>query len=81
MVVPLFKKGDQMVCSDYQGFSRVLEWRVRLLLQPQIQEGHCDFHAGPWNTGPPLYSCNVTEGDMSVCLTSPHLFCGSAEVL
>ena len=56
MVVPLFKKGDQRVCSSYWGitllslpgkvYSRVLEGRVRLLVEPQIQEEQCVFCPG-----------------------------------
>ena len=47
VVVHLFKKWDQRVCSNYQGthsqppgkvYSRVLERRVQLLVEPQIQE-------------------------------------------
>ena len=55
-LVPLFKKGDQRVCSNYQGFillslhrkvySRVLERRVQLLVEPQIKEEQCGFHPG-----------------------------------
>ena len=50
-VVPLFKNGDQRVCSN-QGitllnlpgkiYSRVLEKRVRLLVELQIQEEQCN---------------------------------------
>ncbi|KAK3524041.1 hypothetical protein QTP70_017558 [Hemibagrus guttatus] len=53
VVVPLFKKGDRMVCSNYRGitllslpgkvYSRVLERRVRPLVKPRIQEEQCGF--------------------------------------
>ncbi|KAK3517717.1 hypothetical protein QTP70_016386 [Hemibagrus guttatus] len=53
VVVPLFKKGDRRVCSNYRGitllslpgkvYSRVLERRVRLLVEPRIQEEQCGF--------------------------------------
>ncbi|KAK3556526.1 hypothetical protein QTP70_009073 [Hemibagrus guttatus] len=53
VVVPLFKKGDRRVCSNYRGitllslpgkvYSRVLERRVRPLIEPQIQEEQCGF--------------------------------------
>ncbi|KAK3517314.1 hypothetical protein QTP70_002959 [Hemibagrus guttatus] len=53
VVVPLFKKGDRRVCSNYRGitllslpgkvYSRVLERRVRPLVKPQIQEEQCGF--------------------------------------
>ncbi|KAK3569761.1 hypothetical protein QTP86_004186 [Hemibagrus guttatus] len=53
VVVPLFKKGDQRVCSNYRGitllslpgkvYSRVLERRVQPLVEPQIQKEQCGF--------------------------------------
>ncbi|KAK3575581.1 hypothetical protein QTP86_030516 [Hemibagrus guttatus] len=53
VVVPLFKKGDWRVCSNYRGitllslpgkvYSRVLERRVRPLVKPWIQEEQCGF--------------------------------------
>ncbi|KAK3541730.1 hypothetical protein QTP86_002114 [Hemibagrus guttatus] len=52
-VVILFKKGDRRVCSNYRGitllslpgkvYSRVLERRVRPLVEPRIQEEQCSF--------------------------------------
>ncbi|KAK3530975.1 hypothetical protein QTP70_007272 [Hemibagrus guttatus] len=51
--VPLFKKGDWRVCSNYRGitalslpgkvYSRVLERRVGPLVEPRIQEEQCGF--------------------------------------
>ncbi|KAK3545227.1 hypothetical protein QTP70_002059 [Hemibagrus guttatus] len=56
VVVPLFKKGDRRVCSNYRGithlslpgkvYSRVLEMRVQPLVKPRIQEEQCGFHPG-----------------------------------
>uniref|UniRef100_A0AAR2JQE7 Reverse transcriptase domain-containing protein n=1 Tax=Pygocentrus nattereri TaxID=42514 RepID=A0AAR2JQE7_PYGNA len=56
VVVPLFKKGDRRVCSNYRGitllslpgkvYARVLEKRVRLIVEPQIQEEQCGFRPG-----------------------------------
>ncbi|KAK3517712.1 hypothetical protein QTP70_016085 [Hemibagrus guttatus] len=53
VVVPLFKKGDRRVCSNYRGitllslpgkvYSRVLERIVRPLVEPRIQEEQCGF--------------------------------------
>ncbi|KAK3507784.1 hypothetical protein QTP70_000373 [Hemibagrus guttatus] len=53
VVIPLFKKGDWRVCSNYRGITllslpgkvyfRVLERRVRPLVKPQIQEEQCNF--------------------------------------
>ena len=56
MVVPIFKKGDQRVCSSYWGItllslpgkvsSRVLERRVRSIVEPQIEEEQSGFCPG-----------------------------------
>ncbi|TWW64974.1 hypothetical protein D4764_22G0006210 [Takifugu flavidus] len=56
VVVPLFKKGDRRVCSNYRGitllslpgkvYSGVLERRVRRIVEPRIQEEHCGFRPG-----------------------------------
>ncbi|KAK3537268.1 hypothetical protein QTP70_007004 [Hemibagrus guttatus] len=53
VVVPLFKKGDRRVCSNYKRitllslpgkvYSRVLERRVKLLVKSWIQEEQCSF--------------------------------------
>ena len=52
-MVPLFKKGDQSICSNYRGIkllslpgkvcSGVLENRVRWIVEPWIQEEQCGF--------------------------------------
>ncbi|KAK3549912.1 hypothetical protein QTP86_015528 [Hemibagrus guttatus] len=56
VVVPLFKKGDRRVCSNFRGitllslpgkvYSRVLERRFQPLIEPQIQEEQCGFRPG-----------------------------------
>uniref|UniRef100_A0A671V1W2 Reverse transcriptase domain-containing protein n=1 Tax=Sparus aurata TaxID=8175 RepID=A0A671V1W2_SPAAU len=56
VVVPLFKKGDRRVCSNYRGitllslpgkvFSRVLKRRIRPIVEPRIQEEQCGFRPG-----------------------------------
>ncbi len=48
VVVPLYKKGDRRVCSNYRGitllslpgkvYARVLERRIRPIVEPRIQE-------------------------------------------
>ena len=48
VVVPLFEKGDQSVCANYRGitllslpgkvYSKVLERRVRPIVEPRIEE-------------------------------------------
>uniref|UniRef100_A0A3Q0SVJ2 X-ray repair complementing defective repair in Chinese hamster cells 3 n=1 Tax=Amphilophus citrinellus TaxID=61819 RepID=A0A3Q0SVJ2_AMPCI len=53
VVVPIFKKGDRRVCFNFWGitllslpskvYARVLERRVRPLVEPQIQEEQCGF--------------------------------------
>ncbi|KAK3509856.1 hypothetical protein QTP70_015863 [Hemibagrus guttatus] len=85
VVVPLFKKGDRRVCSNYRGitllslpgkvYSRVLERRVRPLVEPQIQEEQCGFRPsrgtldqlytlhrvleGSWEFAQPVHMCFV----------------------
>ncbi|KAK3540202.1 hypothetical protein QTP70_028393 [Hemibagrus guttatus] len=85
VVVPLFKKGDRRVCSNYRGitllslpgkvYSRVLERRVRPLVEPQIQEEQCGFRPsrgrldqlytlhrvleGLWEFAQPVHMCFV----------------------
>ena len=56
VVVPIFKKGDRRVCANYRGitllslpgkvYSRVLERRLRPIVEPQIQEEQCGFCLG-----------------------------------
>ncbi|KAL7866069.1 hypothetical protein SRHO_G00113160 [Serrasalmus rhombeus] len=56
VVVPLFKKGDRRVCSNYRGitllslpgkvYAGVLEKRVRLIVESRIQEEQCGFRPG-----------------------------------
>ncbi len=56
VVVPLFKKGDRRVCSNYRGitllslpgkvYARVLERRIRPIVEPRIQEEQCGFGPG-----------------------------------
>ncbi|KAK3527969.1 hypothetical protein QTP86_013084 [Hemibagrus guttatus] len=85
VVIPLFKKGDRRVCSNYRGitllslpgkvYSRVLERRVRPLVEPWIQEEQCDFGPsrgtldqlytlhrvleGSWEFAQPVHMCFV----------------------
>ncbi|KAK3514344.1 hypothetical protein QTP70_015871, partial [Hemibagrus guttatus] len=85
VVVPLFKKGDRRVCSNYRGitllslpgkvYSRVLERRVRPLVEPWIQEEQCGFRPsrgtldqlytlhrvleGSWEFAQPVHMCFV----------------------
>ncbi|GAA6083977.1 receptor-type tyrosine-protein phosphatase F-like, partial [Tachysurus ichikawai] len=56
VVVPLFKKGDRRMCSNYRGitllslpgkvYARVLERRIRPIVEPRIQEEQCGFRPG-----------------------------------
>ncbi|KAK3564781.1 hypothetical protein QTP86_026411, partial [Hemibagrus guttatus] len=85
VVVPLFKKGDRRVCSNYRGitllslpgkvYSRILERRVRPLVEPRIQEEQCGFRPsrgtldqlytlhrvleGSWEFAQPVHMCFV----------------------
>ncbi|KAI3362936.1 hypothetical protein L3Q82_011616, partial [Scortum barcoo] len=91
VVVPLFKKGDRRVCSNYRGshfsaspgrsHARVLERRIRPIVDPRIQEKQCGFRPWSWNTGPALYSPHV--GCLRVYGSLPNqstcMLCGSGE--
>ncbi|TWW78139.1 R2 Retrovirus-related Pol polyprotein from type I retrotransposable element [Takifugu flavidus] len=56
VVVPLFKKGDRRVCSNYRGitllslpgkvYSEGLERRACWIVEPRIQEEQCGFRPG-----------------------------------
>uniref|UniRef100_A0AAV2JL93 ribonuclease H n=1 Tax=Knipowitschia caucasica TaxID=637954 RepID=A0AAV2JL93_KNICA len=56
VVVPLYKKGDRRVCSNYRGitllslpgkvYSKVLERRLRPMVESRIQEEQCGFRPG-----------------------------------
>uniref|UniRef100_A0A3B3HQU3 Reverse transcriptase domain-containing protein n=1 Tax=Oryzias latipes TaxID=8090 RepID=A0A3B3HQU3_ORYLA len=72
VVVPLFKKGDRRVCSNHRGitllslpgkvYARVLERRVRPIVEPRIQEQQCGFRPGR-GTVDQLYTLSrVLEG-------------------
>ncbi|TWW73565.1 hypothetical protein D4764_15G0009590 [Takifugu flavidus] len=53
VVVPIFKSEDQRMCSNYRGitllslpgkvYARVLEKRIRLIVEPLIEEEQCGF--------------------------------------
>ncbi|KAI3377359.1 hypothetical protein L3Q82_008400 [Scortum barcoo] len=73
VVVPLFKKGDRRVCSNYRGitllslpgkvYARVLERRIRPIVDPRIQEEQCGFRPGGRGTLDQLYTLHrVLEG-------------------
>jgi len=91
VVVPLFKKGDRRVWSNYRGitllslpgkvYARVLERRIRPIVEPRIQEEQCGFSSRSWNTGLVLYPLQEGSagGFMEVCPTNPHVFCGFGE--
>ncbi|KAI3373263.1 hypothetical protein L3Q82_006384 [Scortum barcoo] len=68
VVVPLFfKKGDRRVCSNYRGitllslpgkvYARVLERRIRPIVEPSDSGGtmRFSFSSWSWNSGPALY--------------------------
>uniref|UniRef100_A0A8C6LWU7 Reverse transcriptase domain-containing protein n=1 Tax=Nothobranchius furzeri TaxID=105023 RepID=A0A8C6LWU7_NOTFU len=72
VVVPIFKKGDLRVCSNYRGitllslpgkvYSKVLERRVRSIVESQIEEEQCGFRPGR-GTVDQLYTlARVMEG-------------------
>ena len=72
VVVPLFKKGDRRVCSNYRGITLfslpgkvylgVLEKRIRRIVESRIQEVQCGFCPGR-GTVDQLYTLSrVLEG-------------------
>ena len=71
VVVPLFKKGDWRVCSNFRGitllslpgkvYSGVLERRVHWIVKPRIQEEQCGFRPGRGNVDQ-LYTLGRLEG-------------------
>ncbi|KAI3359031.1 hypothetical protein L3Q82_015433 [Scortum barcoo] len=86
VVVPLFKKGDRRVCSNYRGShfsaspgrSTPGYWRGEFgpIVDPRIQEEQCGFRPGH-GTLDQLYTLHrVLRGFMGVC---PHVLCGSGE--
>ncbi|KAI3355453.1 hypothetical protein L3Q82_018289 [Scortum barcoo] len=83
------KKGDRRVCSNYRGitllslpgkvYARVLERRIRPIVDPRIQEEQCGFRPGR-GTLDQLYTLHrVLEGLWEFAQTSPHVLCGSGE--
>lgn len=78
-VVPIFQKGDQGVCSIYKGITllslpskvnaSVLERKVRLLVEPCLQEEQSGFCAGR-RTLDQLSTLEDTGGCMGVCPTT-----------
>ncbi|KAI3377398.1 hypothetical protein L3Q82_008588 [Scortum barcoo] len=60
-------------------YARVLERRIRPIVDPRIQEEQCGFRPGR-GTVDQLYTLRrVLRGFMGVCPTSPHVLCGSGE--
>ncbi|TWW74372.1 R2DM Retrovirus-related Pol polyprotein from type II retrotransposable element [Takifugu flavidus] len=76
VVVPIFKRGDQRVCSNYRGitllslpgkvYARVLEKRIRLLVEPLIEEEQCGFRPGHGTTDHLFTLAGVLEGSWEV---------------
>ena len=72
MVVPLFKKGDQRVCANYRGitllslpgkvYSKVLERRVRPIVEPQIEQEQCGICPGRVTTDQLFTLARILEG-------------------
>ena len=72
VVVPLFKKGDQRVCSNYRGitllsipgkaYARVLERRLRPMVEHRIQEEQCGFRPGRGTTDQLFSLSQIFEG-------------------
>jgi len=88
VVVPIFKKGDRRVCSNYRGitllrnvYSRVLERRLRPIVEPQLQEEQCGFRPSCGTVGQIFTLAGLLGGGMGVCPSSLHVLCGPGEGL
>ncbi|KAI3356040.1 hypothetical protein L3Q82_017311 [Scortum barcoo] len=89
VVVPLFKKGDRRVCSNYRGITLLSLPREGLrqgtgeensaYSRPSDSGGTMRFSSQSWGAGPALYPPQGAGGFMGVCPTSPHVLCGSGE--
>ncbi|KAI3364387.1 hypothetical protein L3Q82_011187 [Scortum barcoo] len=93
VVVPLFKKGDRRVCSNYRGdhtsqppreglHARVLERRIRPIVDPRFQDsgGTMRFSSRSWNSWTssiPSTGCWRVYG--SLPNQSTCVLCGSGE--
>ncbi|TWW59266.1 R2DM Retrovirus-related Pol polyprotein from type II retrotransposable element [Takifugu flavidus] len=72
VVVPIFKSGHQRVCSNYWGitllslpgkvYARVLEKRIRLIVEPLIEEEQCRFCPGRGTTDQLFTLAGVLKG-------------------
>ncbi|KAI3367628.1 hypothetical protein L3Q82_026470 [Scortum barcoo] len=82
VVVPLFKKGDRRVCSNYRGITLlnlpgkvsrqgVLERRIRPIVDPRIQEEQCGFRPGR-GTLDQLYTLPSAAGCLRVYGSLPN---------
>ena len=83
MVVPIFKKGDRRVHSNYQGitllslpekaYARVLERKLWPIVEPQIQEEQCGFHPGHGRVHQLFTLARILEGSWE--LAHPVYMC------
>ncbi|TWW64942.1 hypothetical protein D4764_22G0005890 [Takifugu flavidus] len=79
VVVPTFKSGDQRVCSSYRGitllslpgkvYARVLEKRIRSIVEPLIEEEQSGFRPSDGTTDQLFTLAGVLEGSWE--FTSP----------
>jgi len=91
VVGPIFKKGDRRVCSKYRGitllslprkvYSKVLEWRLRPIVEPQLQEEQCRFRPGCGTMDQLFTLAGLLGGGMGVCPSSLHVLWGPGEGL
>ncbi|KAI3351536.1 hypothetical protein L3Q82_020378 [Scortum barcoo] len=73
-------RGITLLSLPGRSHARVLERRIRPIVDPRIQEEQCGFRPWSWNTGPTLYSpCRVLEGLWEFAQPVHMCFCGSGE--
>lgn len=86
VVVPVFKKGDRRVRSNYRGttllsllgkvYSGVLERRLGPIVEPQLQEHWCGFRPGH-RTVDQLFTLSCLHaGSLGICRSTLHVLFG-----
>lgn len=78
VVVPILKKGDWRVCSNYQCIKSLLQGaRKEALANCQTSDsgGTLQFPSWSWNNRSAFYPCILAYRGLGVCRTNLHVFC------